>query len=116
MQTIQWMYRMQIQAKKNVKYLKEKRGQWLLNHYPLLLFTQRQAMQEHLCSHMATVCQREKLAKHAAHRCYTFCYAFNKNCSTTLATPSSSLEVVIKSADCLTRGWAFSIATPSPAN
>ncbi len=37
------------------------------------------------------------------------------NFFTTAATPSSSLEAVMKSAFCLTISWAFAIATPNPA-
>src|SRR5262245_49117137 len=41
--------------------------------------------------------------------------SFNTNCSTTCATPSSSLECVTYCATALTAGIALPIATPRPA-
>lgn len=43
-------------------------------------------------------------------------YHFSIKRSTTYATPSSSLERVMKSALSRTMGWAFCMATPRPAN
>ena len=52
-----------------IQILKDRRSlQWLS-----FIFTQRQrSMREHLCSHMATVWEREKFAKRACYRFRTF--------------------------------------------